>query len=522
MARQTYSWNNVKLNEQQVAQVLWQAGMRDLNMIALMVPIAMRESGGQAGVHGSASPRDQVMGDRGLFQINALSEQGTRVVNVDGQPRRVGVRDASLIEQGLIQRPEDLFDPVINAKVAIHLAGNGSRQGMEQLWGLGTVNGRTTWVGIGGSLPAPRMDVVQAAQSSGLLGQPFNSTAAGAPGPVTSGAASGAAGPLANPGSGELGFVNANAQNQRGYYNEQMGYLGEIYNLGQKRTALEFTELEANRVYQLALQGIYENVNSAKGVFNTKEYNNLKTSLAELKSLQDQGYGQTKQYHDAQRKLERQVYDATVGYLQKQRTTAQQTLALAKAESAFVWGENVRKRSSEAISKGARLAEGTGQDMASYLKQRQLQDTGSQIQYDAEGNRIYREAQQASYDYQDQAQDRNYQQQQYNLQYRQNLSDIRSRERDGSLKYQQTAKEIWAKARELDAQKTLNKKLVDNQYQGIRIGRDIDYAQYQQSHHSLNNQFQQVGVNQVRDIQQLNQRRQEAANAALLSLSPYG
>lgn len=105
-ARRVYDWTGVKLTREQTAQILYQAGFRGQALVD-MVAIAGRESNYRPGIHGTASPKERVSGDRGLFGINYSN-------------------DKALMAAGIIHDPKDLFDPVINAKAAYYMSSGGS------------------------------------------------------------------------------------------------------------------------------------------------------------------------------------------------------------------------------------------------------------------------------------------------------------------------------------------------------------------------------------------------------------
>lgn len=499
--RQTYTWNSQQLSKEQVAQVLYQAGMTDLNKIAQLIPIAMRESGGRAGVHGSESPQDQVSGDRGLFQINY-------------------VHDDRLRAAGIINQSSDLFDPVVNARAALFLSNNVDPRVTRQLWGLGTMpNGQRGWVGASGDLPQPDMAAVQNAQSGGLFQQPYNS---GAPPIAGTPAPSAAAGPGANPGTADLAWVNAYGQNQRDYYAQQAGYNTDIFNLGQGAYNLQNEELEANKLFQWAINGVYEDVNKAQGVFNTREFNEIKRNVAALKTLADKGLSNSREYYAIQLGIEKKTRAATEKWIGEQRGLSSRQYHQAVDEAGLVRGEQNRTALSESTAKGATTSQGFGDQRNAFDQQYSLAENQADIARDTDTGRLNNEQQNAWLSYLAGTAGAKNQYQNQALQYAGQQEQFTNTLNTGQQRYDQTAKQLWAKARELAAQKTLQDKMVDIQYKGIGNQRDVSYKQYQQSHHSLQNQHTQVGVNQMRDIQQLNAQRQAAATDALLSLSPYG
>lgn len=138
------------LQAEDVAQLLYQAGVRGENLV-LLTAIAKRESGYVTGAHRTDSQRSRLSGDRGLFQINS-------------------VWDTQLKAAGIIRTPSDLFDPLTNAKAAAYVL---SKQGL-QAWGMSSGG----W--DGNASPTYRTNVDEAraavnrAQQSGKLAQDWN------------------------------------------------------------------------------------------------------------------------------------------------------------------------------------------------------------------------------------------------------------------------------------------------------------------------------------------------------------
>src|SRR3982750_110473 len=93
------------LSGEQIAQIAAQAGFSGRELI-YMVGIAKRESGWDPAAHRTDSDKSKNLGDRGLWQINSGNDQ-------------------TLIANHIITRREDLYDPVINAKAAWFLSGQG-------------------------------------------------------------------------------------------------------------------------------------------------------------------------------------------------------------------------------------------------------------------------------------------------------------------------------------------------------------------------------------------------------------
>jgi hypothetical protein len=149
--RQTYDWGGGTLTAEQVAQIAYQAGFRGDSLIGITA-IGERESGYRPGIHGSDQPQSSVSGDRGLFQINST-------------------HDDNLIQAGIINSPEDLFDPVINARAAYYLSNEGSAEGIQELWQAGPGGWQEGGDPYYGTDRAAAAAAVQAAGSQGLLGQ---------------------------------------------------------------------------------------------------------------------------------------------------------------------------------------------------------------------------------------------------------------------------------------------------------------------------------------------------------------
>lgn len=138
------------LTGSQVAQIAYEAGFRGQDLVN-MVAIAKRESGWQPDAHRSDQPKSALSGDRGLFQINSVWDQ-------------------QLIQAGIINSKQDLFDPVKNARAAAYVM---SKQGLAA-WGMGA-NG---WAAGGdpfkGTDRNEAQQAVNQAQAQGLLGSPYS------------------------------------------------------------------------------------------------------------------------------------------------------------------------------------------------------------------------------------------------------------------------------------------------------------------------------------------------------------
>lgn len=145
-ARRVYDWTNVRLTREQTAQILYRAGFRGQNLVN-MVAIAGRESGYRPGIHGTASPKAAVSGDRGLFGINYSN-------------------DKALKAAGVIRTATDLFDPLTNARAAYFLSKGGTN-----LFPWGAMKGGWTSGGdpFYGTDRTKALAAVQNAANQGLL-----------------------------------------------------------------------------------------------------------------------------------------------------------------------------------------------------------------------------------------------------------------------------------------------------------------------------------------------------------------
>jgi hypothetical protein len=147
-ARSVYDWTGTKLTREQTAQILYQAGFRGQALVN-MVAIAGRESNYRPGIHGTASPKAKVSGDRGLFGINYSN-------------------DARLKAAGIIKSATDLFDPLTNARAAYFLSNGGTNLFP---WGAtkgGWASGGDPFYGTNRNAAAA---AVQNAANQGLLGK---------------------------------------------------------------------------------------------------------------------------------------------------------------------------------------------------------------------------------------------------------------------------------------------------------------------------------------------------------------
>jgi len=138
----------------ETAQVLYMAGFRG-DALWKMVAIAGRESGYRPAAHRTDQNPSEMSGDRGLFQIN-------------------WIHDDRLIRAGIINSPQDLFNPVIAARAAYFLSSGGEEAALGQLWGAGP-NG---WNGQGnylyGTNPQAAQAAVNEARESGVLTQTWS------------------------------------------------------------------------------------------------------------------------------------------------------------------------------------------------------------------------------------------------------------------------------------------------------------------------------------------------------------
>lgn len=133
------------LTPEQVASVLYVAGFRGDDLVHL-VAIGKRESGYRPAAHRSDRPKSEVMGDRGLFQINYI-------------------HDANLRAAGIISSPSDLFDPLVNARAARFLF---ERSGLFP-WNMTAGGWQAHGVPFHGTNVERAREAVQRAEQQGLL-----------------------------------------------------------------------------------------------------------------------------------------------------------------------------------------------------------------------------------------------------------------------------------------------------------------------------------------------------------------
>lgn len=411
----SYYHGNVNLSPPQIAQVLWQAGFRNMNAIAQMVSIAQRESGGRAGAHRTDSNPSKLSGDMGLFQIN------------------YGNADA-LMRAGIIQSRADLFDPVKNARAAFYLARGDSMQGVMHNWGVG----KGGWVGSGGSVPKPNYTAVQNAQRSGILNRPYTPTGGGSAGPSGPGGApsygggvnynsgsypglntlpydpssgqsimqwlaqqQGASGnttPLAGNFFDVLNSMNlagaqtdaAYTQMQKEYAEKMAGFEQEL--LGLNMTALGYDQqaLDLENAYNEAMSQLNGNLTKAQIKANADTFKELGKNISEMRDLSNKGLANSKEYYAKSNQLEADVLKATQNWLNQQkgfntqdyRLTIQQInnvltaeadrFDLTKAQADLQQRISRRQKVSESTAAGAMTSRGHGAALDEFQDRRDL------------------------------------------------------------------------------------------------------------------------------------------------------
>lgn len=467
-ARQTYSWSNVQLSPAQIAQVVRQAGITDPGLIAQFVSIAQRESGGRAGIHGSASPQSSVQGDRGLFQINY-------------------VHDRALMAAGIIRQPSDLFDPVINARAAAYLSQGGNRSAMGQLWGAAG----GTWTGSSGSLPAPNYGAVQQAQSSGLFNQPFRGDASSPFGAGLGGRNGGGTAPGGGAAEAyynslyagfdtQLGLAAAQAQMQSDFARRQQGFSNQLAGYQQQGLNLQGQQLGLENQYQNDLALLNRNLSKTQQATNAKDWKAIAANIASLQELARKGLTQDKRYRDATVKLESDIYKSAQKWADTQKgfnqedyqlalqalrnvvTTAAATYGQKVKESAFVDSEQTRQANSQATAKGALTSKGHGEDLHAFDMQHTLANSGAaneladvnrqaatargraNLAYRQTGAGIGHDYQQAGFDYRGNVLTANQQYNNANLNYQQNAQNLGFQRQQAYSQYQQNAANLTA------------------------------------------------------------------------------
>lgn len=405
MARRTYTWNPYRLSDTEVAQVLYQAGLTNPAAIAALIPIAMRESGGRAGVHGSDSPMGNLSGDRGLFQINST-------------------HDKRLIAAGIIRSPRDLFDPVVNARAAIFLSNGGDQRVMRQLWGLGKdASGNTTWVGERGNLPAPNIAAVQRAQSSGLLNRPYTpmggmgggAASPGGPGmaPGPGGMTQGVADWLASQNGAPLAqqfFDILNAQNlsqsgtdvaytemQRDYARKMAGFEQSLLGLNLQGVGFDRQALDVEQAYNEAISRLNQGLTKSQQDSNLKTWKELGRNISRLRELSNQGLANTKEYLQGARALENDILKSTQKWLGQQKgfnqrdyrlalgaignvlRTETDRFTLARQQAQFQEDVSRREELSDATARGATTSQGFGDANIEFERRRRLAEGDARV-----------------------------------------------------------------------------------------------------------------------------------------------
>lgn len=515
-SRQTYQWNSTVLSPPQIAQVIYQAGIHDANTIAQLVSIAQRESGGRAGVHGSASPQGRVSGDRGLFQINS-------------------VHDAALMRAGIIHSPTDLFNPVINARAAAFLSGGGNPTTMRQLWGAAG----GTWTGSSGGFPPPNFGAVQQAQSARLFNQPFvgggGASGAGSAG-YGYGGGSGVPGSVAAENAyynslyagytTQLGLTGALTQSQIDNARQQQGFANQLAGYQQNGLDLQGQQLDLENQYQNDLAFLNRDLSKTQQATNLKEWQALAGNIGKLQELAGQGLTQDKKYHDLTVKLEQDINKAAQKWAGSQRVFNQQDYHLALdalhnvltteaakwtevkrsthagqllagsdynqklRESAFVEGEQKRQANSQATAKGALTSEGHGQDLSAFQQQHGLANSDARGQLNGALENIKQAYQQGRISYQDAARQTATAQSRANLTWRQNLGNINHQAQQAGFDYRgnvQQANQQYGNAH-LSYQQNM---------QNLGYQRQQGYTSYQQNQANLKAQQQMAARTQA-------------------------
>lgn len=140
-----------QLSAEQVAQIAYQAGFRDQDLVNI-VAIGKRESGYDPAAHRTNKDRSLLVGDLGLWQINYTHIPGLR-------------------QAGIINGASDLFDPVTNARAAFYLY----QKGGLGPWAAGPGGWRADGQPTYGTNVGAAQQAVNNAQSQGLLGQQYGS-----------------------------------------------------------------------------------------------------------------------------------------------------------------------------------------------------------------------------------------------------------------------------------------------------------------------------------------------------------
>lgn len=228
--------------------------------------------------------------------------------------------------------------------------------------------------------------------------------------------------------TGEAQFVNAFAQNQDKFFKELQRYNNELLGLQGRDINQQIRSNDLNIQYQEALAGVFQNVNQAQKIFNSREFKNITEKLGKLQNLQLRGIKQTHHFITSQGDLQRDIFKATKKWLGKQReftqrdfqiimssvaramateaakfaeirratgrerTLAKQerdfTMQTAAAErgqslkeSAFKLNRQKRANFSDAIKRGAVTAPGTAQNVREFQRERQLANQQARINF---------------------------------------------------------------------------------------------------------------------------------------------
>lgn len=419
-----YTANQIQYQPAQIAAGLYQAGVRDPNAIAVLVSIAQRESGGRAGVHRSNSPQGNMTGDFGLFQINYT-------------------HFPKLQQAGIIKHPYDLLNPMVNIKAAAYLSGGGNPQAMRQLWGLGKVNGKTTWVGSGGSLPAGNYDAVnQAARTGwaapspdgGMGGYGDPNAKYGTNGfgqmPITTTPIAGSFYDILNQQlAGQFATEAAVTQMQSQYAAQVAGLDKQLLGLGQNALNYDRQAIDTELAYQRSLAQINNGLSSTDRKVLKQQLDQLVKTAGTMRTLADQGFANSKDYYNQSNALNDEILKVTRDWLSKQKgftgtdyklalqaiadvvatesarwnevqraTGAEKTIAnqMFQTQRDRAWAqfgqtekeaqlrENmaVREARSDATSRGAMTSAGFGQSLNEFEQQRALDVSGAGITRD--------------------------------------------------------------------------------------------------------------------------------------------
>lgn len=433
--RQTYTWNNTVLSPAQIAQVIRQAGITDNNVIAQLVSIAQRESGGRAGVHGSASPQSQVSGDRGLFQINY-------------------VHDRALMAAGIIHSPQDLFNPVINARAAAYLSHNGDPGTMRQLWGAAG----GTWTGSGGGFPPPNYGAVQQAQQAGLFNSPYAGGSGGGYGggiPAGQNASNAYYNQLYGDYNTQLALNSAMTQGQIGNAQQQQAYANQLAGYQQQGLDLQGQQLDLENSYQNDLALLNRGLNKTQQEANLKDWQGIAKNIAALQEISLKGLTADKGYHDKTVQLEKDILAAAKKWAGQQKgfnaqdyhlaldalknvvTTEATKRTQARQEAAFTHGQQTRAADSDAVKRGAMTSVGHAEDLGAFQRQNVLANSAAEIPYQDALRQTKTAGQRALLDYNKTNADIGHQYQGAGFDYRGNINQANNQYTNARLSYMQ-------------------------------------------------------------------------------------